>query len=198
MIKRISKLNIKCSKGFTLLEMTVSMGVFIILFTLTLSIYSATLKAERRTVQLSKLQKEAQLIMEIMAKKIRTGKVDYAFYTPSGQVDSVNGESILALLDEYNNQTVFRYYNNSLEVCTEDCGTRTLPNEANFNVVPASDVKLNNLLFYIVPNSNPFTSANSNPDFPKVTVVANLENILAGETRNLIVQQTIPQRLAGP
>ncbi len=184
--------------GFTLLEMTVSMGVFLILFTLTLSIYSSTLNSERRTVQLSKLQKEAQLIMEIMAKKIRTGKVDYDFYTPFSQVDSVNGESELALLDEYDNPTVFRYHNNSLEVCTVDCGTQTAPNDSNYNIIPASDVTVNSLNFFIVPATNPFTGSDQNPEFPKITVVINLENTSGKSTRNLIIQQTLPQRLPGP
>ncbi len=183
--------------GFTLLEMTVSMGVFLILFTLTLSIYSSTLSTERQSVQLSKLQQEAQLIMEIIAKKIRTGKVNYDFYTLN-QVDSVNGEIELALLDEYGNATVFRYNNNSLEVCTESCGTQAAPNDSNFNVIPASDVVINNLKFYITPSNNPFTTTNQNPEFPKVTIVINLENTTGGSTRNLIIQQTVPQRLAGP
>lgn len=184
--------------GFTLLEMTVSMGVFLVLFTLTLSIYSSTLNTERQSVQLSKLQKEAQLIMEIIAKKIRTGKVDYDFYTPLSQVDSVNGETELALLDKYGNPTLFRYNNNSLEVCTLECGTQSAPNNDNFNVIPASDIIINSLTFFIVPATNPFTTNNQNPEFPKVTVVVNLENTIGKATRNLIIQQTVPQRLPGP
>ncbi len=186
------------SQGFTLLEMTVALGVFIVLFTLTLGIYSSTLKAESRSIQISRLQKEAQLIMEVLAKKIRTHKINYNFYTPSEQVDSVNGEAYLALLDEQDNPTVFRFANNSLEVCTQDCGTKTVPVNNNFNPIPASDISVDNLVFFITPSSDPFVNFNQSPEFPRTTVVIDLLSDLNGVSRHLLVQQTIPQRLAGP
>jgi len=187
----------KNNKGFTLLEITVAMGVFVILFTLTLGIYSTTLKTERRAIQMSKLHKEAQLIMEVLAKKIRTNKINYDFYI-SDQVDITYGESYLALLDNINNETVFRLNNNSIEVCTVDCGTENFPSSTNFNAIPATDVLINSLTFFITPGTNPFTNPTSYPEFPKTTVVVNLENTIGSATRNLLIQQTIPQRLGGP
>ena len=186
------------SKGFTLLEMTVALGVFIVLFTLTLSIYSATLKAESRSIQISRLQKEAQLIMEVLAKKIRTHKINYSFYTPTEQVDTINGEEYLALLDAQDNPTVFRFADNSLQICTENCGTKSSPITDNYNSIPASDITINSLTFFITPASNPFANPSQAPEYPKTTVVIDLVSSLNGVSRNLTVQQTIPQRLAGP
>jgi len=188
----------KSGAGFTLLEITVAMGVFVILFTLTLGIYSSTLKTERRTVQMSKLQKEAQLIMEILAKKIRTNKINYDFYIDQ-DVDIIAGEDYLALLDNLNNETVFRLsLDKSIEVCSENCGTEAVPNENNFNAIPATDILIDRLTFYITPSDNPFINLTSYPVFPKTTIVIDLRNTTGESTRNLIIQQTIPQRLAGP
>jgi len=186
------------SQGFTLLEMTIALGVFIILFTLTLSIYSSTLKAESRSIQISRLQKEAQLIMEVLAKKIRTNKINYSFYTPTEQVDTTNGEDYLALLDAQDNPTVFRFADNSLQVCTESCGTKSAPVADNFNSIPASDIVINNLTFFITPATDPFSNPSQVPQYPKTTVVIDLINTLNGISRNLTIQQTIPQHLAGP
>jgi len=178
-------------RGFTLLEMTVSLGIFIILFTLTLGIYSQSLKAEQRTIQMSKLQKESQLIMEVIAKKIRSSKIDYDYY--GGSVNISDGESQLALLDKSDYQTVFRLGGGSIEVCIEDCQ----PNGV-FTSIPATDVAITSLVFFITPASNPFSLDAPPTEFPKVTMVINLQNTSGANTRNLFVQQTIPQRLAGP
>jgi prepilin-type N-terminal cleavage/methylation domain-containing protein len=177
-------------KGFTLLEMTLALGIFVVLFTLTLGVYSYAIKAEQRTIQVSKLQREAQFIMEIIAKKIRSGKIDYSFYANSINAD---GESELALLDSGGNQTVFKFGDNNIKVCIVDCDDTN-----NFFDIPPADVQVASLKFFITPLVSPFVGINEPPDeFPKVTVVIDLENTRAGSTRNLVVQQTIPQRLSG-
>ncbi|HOZ36723.1 MAG TPA: prepilin-type N-terminal cleavage/methylation domain-containing protein [bacterium] len=182
--------NFSQNKGFTLLEMTIALGIFIILFTLILGIYSYAIRAEQRTIQISKLQREAQFVMEIIAKKIRSGKVDYSYY--SNAIEST-GENELALLDASGNQTVFRFSGQDLSVCISNC---SFPE--NFYIIPPTDVLVSNLMFFIDPVTNPFTTLNAPPEeFPKITVVLDLSNTRAGSTRHLEVQQTVPQRLAG-
>ena len=179
--------------GFTLLEMTVSLGIFIILFTLALGIYSYTLKAEQRTVQISKLQNEAQLIMEFLANTIRRSKVDYAYY--GGSVDPNNGEDTLALLDKNGQQIVF-YYNSTgetLQVCTQDCS-----GSGSFISIPSQEVTIQILIFFISPASDPFSLSAPPSEFPRITVVIKLRISKGNVNQDLLIQQTIPQRLAGP
>ena len=171
--------------------MTIALGVFIILFTLTLGVYSFAIKAEQRTIQLAKLQQEAQLINAFMVKKIRSSRVDYDFYQ-DGTVDSVNGETTLALRDKSNQPTIFRFKSNSLEVCIEDCSA-----DEFFHLIPASDVTISNLHFYINPPTSPFKLNVRPSKFPRVTIVIELENIKGVTTKNLLIQLTVPQRLAG-
>lgn len=179
--------------GFTLLEMTVALGVFVILFTLTLGIYSYSLKAEQRSVQISKLQKEAQLIMEILAKEIRSSQIDYGYY-PGSSVDTTNGEIDLALLDKSGNQTVFRFnaVDQALEVCTLDCNALGI-----FTAIPPQDVVIQDLIFYIAPETSPFSPNQPPTEFPKVTTVMTLRNTVGVISEDLLIQQTIPQRLGG-
>ncbi|NMC51608.1 prepilin-type N-terminal cleavage/methylation domain-containing protein [Candidatus Kuenenbacteria bacterium] len=177
-------------KGFTLLEMTIALGIFVVLFTMTLGIYNYSLQAEQRTIQISKLQKEAQFIMEIVAKKIRSGKVNYSFYN-----NNINQEGVttLALLDSGGNETVFKFEDNNIKVCITNCSL-----SGNFFAIPPADVSVSDLKFYITPASNPFADINVAPtQFPKVTIILDLKNIRAGQERHLSIQQTIPQRLAG-
>ncbi len=181
------------NSGFTLLEMTIALGIFVILFTLTLGIYSYSLKAEQRSIQISKLQSEAQLIMEMLAKEIRSSQIDYTYY-PGETIDTVNGETDLALLDKSANQTVFRFNlaNQALEVCIQDCSISGI-----FTAIPPQDVIIQNLVFFITPATSPFSLDSPPTEFPKITTVINLRNITGIITEDLLIQQTIPQRLGG-
>jgi len=185
-----SKLN--SNSGFTLLEMVIALGIFVILFTLTLGIYSYALKAEQRTIQMSKLQKEAQLVMETIAKKIRNSRISYDYY--GGSLNSP--ESTLALIDRSGNLIAFKLdsNSNSIAVCTgSECNSQN-----DFYPIPAGSVEVSELKFYITPASNPF-SLNDPPDqYPKITVVMFLQNTQGSIERQLAIQQTIPLRLAGP
>ncbi len=179
------------NQGFTLLEMTIALGIFVILFTLTLGIYSASIKAKERTVQTSKLQKEAELIMETLAKKIRSSRLNYDYYQPGGVQTP---EDQLALFDQFNNEVVFRHNiaNDSLEVCVLNCATG-----GSFNAIPSSEVKIDELNFFIVPTTDPFNLNQPPSQYPKITVIIHLSHTASGNTQSLKLQQTIPQRLSG-
>lgn len=190
------KIITKNQKAFTLLEMTIALGIFVILFTLTLGIYSYAIKAQQKALQMSKLQREAQLFMEIMAKKVRSSRIDYDFY--GGSVDPTNGETELALLDNSNNPTVFRITNEGyLESCIENCGTQNYMNDESFFSLPSSDVAVDEMMFYIEPSVNPFDIESPPSQFPQATIMINLKNSSFGNEYNLRIQQTIPQRLPG-
>jgi hypothetical protein len=139
------------------------------------------------------------LVMEVIAKKIRSSKIDYNYY--GGTVDSANGEDTLALLDNRGEPTIFRFRADStaqtIEVCTELCGSQSSPNNGNFVAIPARDVLITDLKFFITPATNPFSLDHAPDKYPSVTIVINLQNTIIGQTRNLVLEQTIPQRLGG-
>lgn len=187
----LKKQIINSKEAFTLLEMVISMGIFIILFTLILAIYSYMLKAEQRTIQISKLQGEAQLLMEIITKKVRNTRLDYDYVGYSTGITYPEDE--LALLDKVGNLIVFKLKEGSLNVCSQgDC-----VNDSDFYSIPPQDIFITGLDFFISPLVNPFSLDNPPTEYPRVTIVMNLQNTQGVSVRNLAIQQTIPQRLGG-
>lgn len=184
---------IRRQAGFTLLEMIIAMGIFVIMFTITLGIYSYALKAEQKTIQFSKLQKESQLIMEVVAKKIRYSEVDYDWYNNGSGEPLEAVENSLALLDKYSNRTVFSHIDNNISVCNNsDCLL-----EEDYYPISAQNITVTELDFYIDPLTSPFSLNNPPIKYPKITIVMNLRHTHGSLTRDLRVQQTIPQRLSG-
>ena len=180
-------------KGFTLLEMILALGIFIILFTLTLGIYSYALRAEQKTTQLARLQKEAQLVMEVIAKKVRNSRIDYGWYT--GGLTSP--EDSLALLDKSAERTVFKLKTDALGNNLAICSLGACASDDDFAIIPDGNIVIASLNFYISPLVDPFTLDELPSEHPRITVVIDLEHTQGGITRNMLVQQTIPQRLGG-
>jgi len=97
----------------------------------------------------------------------------------------------LALVDKNNNLTVFRLKNSTIGICIEgDCLS-----DDDFSVIPASNITLSTLKFLITPSTSPFNIDNPPSQYPRITVIINLEHTQGKNTRNLLILQTIPQRL---
>lgn len=172
----------KNNSGFTLVEMLVSTSIFVIITLASLSIYSQTVKISKKSIALTKVQTEAQFIMQVLAKKIRTSYVNYSYY--SNPLTTPNSD--LALTDLTGISYVFKKNGTALTVNANGQGEKT---------IPASNIIINDLRFYINPTSNPFTTLDIPPiSHPYVTIVMDVSGSKAGESANLIIQQTVPQR----
>lgn len=179
MFKKNINLN---SQGFTLIELLVSTSIFVIVALASLTIYSQTLKVSRKTVALTKVQTEAQFVMQVLAKKIRTSHLNYAYYSQP----IVNPRSELALTDLLGDDYVFNIASGVLTVRVNGGEEKT---------IPADNIVINDLKFFINPPTNPFTTLDIPPTSqPNVTIVMDVSAIKAGQSANLIIQQTIPQR----
>ena len=171
-------------KGFTIAEMLVAMGVFLIFSTVALGIYASTIKAQRKTVALSRIQREAQYLMEFIAKQIRTSTVDYAAY--GGTV--TNPATALRLRDQ-KNQTILLNYDGTAKTVTITVAggpARTLS---------SNTITVNSMNFYIIPTTSPFPGGGAAPaGQPRVSVVLDLQGALANQSGDIILQQTVPQQ----
>lgn len=175
-------------RGFTLMEVLVSTSIFVLATLAVLSIYSTTLKAGQKTTALTRVQKEAQLIMEVLAKKIRTSRVDYSY---TGYPIS-NPEDELALTDLVDDDYVFKQSGNYIVVSV---------NGGDDKIIPASNVYITDLKFYINPETDPFLLIQQFEEGlidylpqPYVTVVMTVSSTQAAQAASLVVQQTVPQR----
>ena len=177
-----------------MLELLVAMGVFMVLGTLALGIYTYTLKAESRAVQTAAIQSEAQLIMEVITKRVRSARVDYQWYDSydsPGILDTP--ETKLALRDKNNNLIVFKLLNQSINACvTSNCAVDT-----DFAAISTASMPVTDLRFFIYPDANPFSMNEPPTESPRVTIVLELSYTVGVRTSKLTIEQTVPQRLGG-
>ncbi len=176
----------KNKRGFTLMEVLVSTSIFVLVTLASLSIFSATLKASQETTALTRIQQETQFIMEVLAKKIRTSRVDYDYYK-TNPINNTTGDNDLVLVDLQTDKYVFSLdkVNKKITVDVNDTGAKP---------IPTTSVDIDDLKFYINPTSNPFRLDEPPPSQPYVTVVMTVSSKKGRQTASLTVQQTIPQR----
>ena len=171
--------------GFTLMEVLVATSIFAIISLASLSIYTAILKAGQKTTALTRIQKESQFIMQVLAKKIRTSRVNYDYLGYNPEV--VNPEQELSLIDNVGDEFVFSLdeINKVLKVSV---------NSGDEKIIPASNVDLDALNFYINPLTNPYSLDSPPNSQPYVTIVMEISSSKGAQNESLIIQQTVPQR----
>ncbi len=172
----------KQQQGFTLMETIVALGVFSFLVLATLGMFASSVKGQRAALAQSKIEREAQLLVGVMTKRIRASRVNYALY-PGGTVPS--DPDYLYLIDSSGGDVRFRLNNNAIEVKID--GGEYLP-------ISRDDVDVSLLRFFVDPTTDPFTSFGDVPDTqPRVTVVFTLVST-GNNQATVTVQQSIPQR----
>ena len=186
------KQNLKSNSGFTLMEILISMSIFVIFTLAILSIHSFTLRASQKTLAANRIQGEAQLIMESLAKKIRTSRVNYDYSGYAGGIGSYEEE--LSIVDLSDTEYVFFLEDESLKVKIKESGA------VEYNdpyAIPTTLVSVDVLKFIIQPTTSPFDIDTPPETQPRVTMVITFSSIKAGQTASLTVQQTIPQLSGG-
>ncbi|HOY56351.1 MAG TPA: prepilin-type N-terminal cleavage/methylation domain-containing protein [bacterium] len=178
--------NNRALKGFTLMEILVAMSIFVMVALVSLSIHSFILRASQKTIAYNRAQQDVQMIMESLAKKIRTSRVDYAAY--AGGVINSGGENNLHLIDLADNTHSFFVENQELKVQYGSAPAQTIPSDL---------IKIINLKFYIQPLSYPFDINEPPVTQPRVTIVMQVEATKGGQKAGFTIQQTVPQRSGG-
>jgi prepilin-type N-terminal cleavage/methylation domain-containing protein len=108
----------KPRRGFTLVEILLVMGIFSTTLLLVVNIFVGSTRLQQRTIVTQRRTSDARFTLEIMARSIRSGTVDYDFYygrTPyQSTLDTVLITDpkaplhILATIDQDGNRTIFR------------------------------------------------------------------------------------------
>ena len=117
-------------KGFTLFEMIVAVGAFMVFMTIAMSGLLNLNDANKNSINFSNIMDNARFALEIMAKEIRTGTT----YSSSGS-------STLTFQNALGQTAVYRLNNNRIEK-SSDGG-------ASFLALTTSDVKVDNLKFVV-------------------------------------------------
>jgi type II secretory pathway pseudopilin PulG len=194
--------------GFTLLELTFALTIFILLVGSALVTYTEIQRAQIKADNLRQVQEGAQDILNAIAKEYRFGTTDYGCYANTNSscdssfnisLNTVNGKtSALAILNAtkdkrviFKTKTDSKGLHTTLQMLRQKWQTDTATNqsqwvsdsgfESGFVDFSVADLNIKKLDFYLAPVSgSPYADyADNQKQFqPKVTVILDAENFL--------------------
>ena len=126
--------------GFSFMEVLVSLGIFMILVTLTAGVYASSISLDRQGAAHRAIQQNTTFLLEFFGKEIRNGEIDYAAY---GGIAPARTSELRLLTRARSEIEVIRLDTDTSRVVIEKDGSvHDITNE---------DVKVNRLDFYISP-----------------------------------------------
>lgn len=189
---KVPNIKLNSQRGFTLMEIVVATTLFATVLTLMLSLFTYTLKINRRTEALRQASQGMRNFTEFIVKEIRNGQIDYSgtvapcgtdYDTITGYTDylgiiNASGEQICLQWTDAEDGRMF-LYKNGIEVQTI--------NPVNMDITLAK--------FHVRPECDPKTECYSG-DYPGiqpfVTIVMQFTVTLpTGEVRTVPYQTTI-------
>ncbi|MBU6141944.1 prepilin-type N-terminal cleavage/methylation domain-containing protein [Patescibacteria group bacterium] len=138
---------IRRESGFTLVEMIVAMGLFLVVIAITTGAFIHILRTQHETVAILAAEGNSSSAIEQIAREVRTGQ----------GFSVVNGE--LQFMNAQNDSVVYRV--NSATSAIE----RSADGGTTFEPITADNVLVKNLQFVL------FTGTAGNPYPPRITIV---------------------------
>lgn len=176
------------SRGFTLVEMLVTVGVFAIVSVVTSSIFINVNNLQQQTGNLQRLQNEGRYLLEKMAKEIRGRELSY------GSVGFANGGLTSSLdfkVDELGDSMSIRFDNENKKILIS-------VNEVE-ETLNSDQVEIKDLKFKVSPQSDPYSQAATSSEAmqPRVTIYMKISNKGVPERylKNLELQTTISSKV---
>lgn len=96
----------KLPKGFTLIEMIVSVGLFAIVMVVVSGAYLSLINLERKARALSDLMTNLSFVTDTMVRTIRAG-TEYEIVTNGSDCNSLTGQDCFRFLDEQGNYVTY-------------------------------------------------------------------------------------------
>lgn len=160
------------NKGFTLIEMIVSLGVFTFVVLIALGSFLAILGAQKKAIAVGTLQENLRYSIETMLKEIRMGYNYYCgdfennFGQPGQSRDCNNGGKTITFITRNDDIIIYRSNNNRIEKYKKDIASFSTVDESEFNPITFEEVNIENLKFFVTGSETI-----GNTDQPKVTLV---------------------------
>jgi type II secretory pathway pseudopilin PulG len=185
-----------------MMELLVVMGIVSTVVVAATDIFMLAGRSQRKIFSLERAQADARYTLEAIAREVRNGQIDYAYY--GGAVTSPAEE--LALIDSTNVKIRFHKSTAADESSCADpssvpCLLVTIGSGQPAPLTPEG-VIARNVKFYVSPTVDPFffdpaTSAYAANMQPRATVVLVLESIgvRAGEGSIVSTQTTVVSRV---
>lgn len=175
----------KTGAGFTLVEVVVALSIFAIATVYSISIFVQSNIVQKRTANIQRVMADARYALEVMAREVRMGNIDYAYanYTRELGGSLTFPQAELAIRDVLNQPIRFRRFQieagrYSLQVCSgqDVCG------EGDWLDITPQNLSVVNLAFYIAPEKDPFTWDAALADYPadqqpRVTIILETKSL---------------------
>lgn len=186
-------------RGFTLIELVVVLGIFLVAMTAATSIFVSAHKASQRTIALTRTSGDARWVMEKMVDDIRLATVDYA----SLNLDSEGKTSQLFLRTNEGNTIGYGMPGDTdrAALCGGSAGCVVVfpENSAVPTRITGNTTRVRRLDFYVWPAKDPFVLASDGRALgqPRVTIVMDIETIggKKEEQSHLSLQTTVSTRV---
>lgn len=183
-IKRVLNFWSQPRAGFTIMETVLVLGIFSIATTYAIGIFVQSNTVQKRTANIQRLTADARYVLEVMAREVRMGTIDYSYngYT----LPLVGPQTVLAIKDEDNQPLRFRRAESNGRFAVQVCSGNDLyclvP--ANWLDITPSDLTVERLAFYLAPPDNPFSW--QLPDYyydeqPRATIILETKSLVAGD-----------------
>lgn len=140
-------------RAFTLIELLVSMGIFVVVITIALNAFLVSLRAQRAASAMITVQDNLSLVLEQMAREIRTGQIFCANSSLGGASEIPDvatsalcgslGSDEIAFYNGYGRRVYYRLNATSLERKEEDGVYRALT---------APNVKIDRFGIFVMDN----------------------------------------------
>lgn len=159
----------KDQRGFTIVEMLVTMAIFTTALTTLANIFLYTNRSARKTQAVQQSQTDARFALEVIAQQVRRSSIDYTYY---GGTIAANPQVVLALLDSSGNHIQFRRAvsgGNGIIQVSQDNG-------AVWTDLTPNDISVSTLAFYLSPSTDPFAASPTANTQPLVTVAMSTIN----------------------
>lgn len=167
--------------GFTLIEVIVALGIFSIATSYAISIFVQSNQVQKRTANMQRILSDARYALEVMAREVRMGHIDYDYY--AGQDISLDNmpltqdNAVLAIKDASNQEIRFRR-----QEAEEGRYVIQVYNQGDWLDITPEDLSVERLSFYISPSADPFVWNSNLVDYnsdqqPIVTIVLETKSL---------------------
>lgn len=160
-------------KGFSFVEVLVTVVIFMLIMTAIISIFLSVLNAQRRVTAQRKIQQDMRYVTERIERDIRTGKVDY-----SAQPGFVGATELFVIPQD---GSVVQYAIQGGAVVR------------NGEVLTSSATEIDRLSFLVYPDKSSYQGGVSNEQV-RVTMYVQAHATILEETSEIVFQTTISNR----
>lgn len=179
--------------GFTLVELLVAMSIFIVIVTVAVGVFVNALKEQRFLTNEMAMNNNMGLVLEEMAREMRTG---YQFQAAGGSCGS-NGSTGISF---YNSQdsnatggsasTVYSFANGG--ITRQETGAVDASKNTS-GVITSSDINVENGCFTVMQDSGTLTKSTCNP--PRIVIRMEVASTAAHAPAPSFIETTVSSRI---